>query len=709
MAARRLEDQAALLERRLSALDAAHGDEARISAAREATLGQLKAMTSEINNQKFLLAPKAAADDEQEGLPRCRWGAVQEQAHSLLRGAAQHPFGQLNKNLSTSSLPPEPATDAVAAWRSSSLASLGQCSIMSKPRAGLSRQQMRLVGRQQVVRRVFDRVASAERLPRDDLAAALREVAEGLEDGGGGALFKMPSSDDVRQWFQKAGLDHVQRGLTCDDFAAACDALLVAGGATALTVSTTRRDATSAPPSATPGTASSMAFALLHRKNDIASSFDFDGEARTGTAAAAEASVAPVSIAAEELGKDAKEQNRRVRRMERIRKNERMRVVAAYEKWQKDEEERKAEEKRVKKEIKKRRIKAGVEGPLPEEEEMLDKVKYKPPPREPPPTPPKPKVHDRLNATPLQRASVLAAAQPEHADPAARVVAAREAAQQTRQRREFTQNLANTLACNMCMVQRHLGQEDVHRKRADLVGAKEEHIDAARTAARAADMRKHVAREKQLNKRQTQAREKRTQFEGAFGETKQQLKSKEQAVRDSRPVLRWKDHTCSIIKPDPELRRRKREATLLSEWRAAVQEERDRVHDLRTSRLEALADAQAVARERSPLAHSRTDVGFVFSEPSVEFSEPGTMVQPHDLSNFSYGQVQPSSLMSATVQAPPAMLSAARLYRPGMLPRPDPPFGSRTERGSSWLTRKTENILHTEDGEVESRSVRLWT
>ena len=112
----------------------------------------------------------------------------------------------------------------------------------------------------------------------------------------------------------------------------------------------------------------------------------------------------------------------------------------------------------------------------------------------------------------------------------------------------------------MCMVQRHLGQEDVHRKRADLVGAKEEHIDAARTAARAADMRKHVAREKQLNKRQTQAREKRTQFEGAFGETKQQLKSKEQAVRDSRPVLRWKDHTCSIIKPDPELRRRKREA-----------------------------------------------------------------------------------------------------------------------------------------------------
>ena len=73
MAARRLEDQAALLERRLSALDAAHGDEARISAAREATLGQLKAMTSEINNQKFLLAPKAApgqASRRQAGLQR---------------------------------------------------------------------------------------------------------------------------------------------------------------------------------------------------------------------------------------------------------------------------------------------------------------------------------------------------------------------------------------------------------------------------------------------------------------------------------------------------------------------------------------------------------------------------------------------------------------------------------------------------------------
>ena len=134
--------------------------------------------------------------------------------------------------------------------------------------------------------------------------------------------------------------------------------LLVAGDPAALTVSTTRRDATSAPPLATPGTANNMAFELLHR-NDIASSFDFDGEARTGTAAAAEASVAPVSIVAEELGKDAKEQNRRVRRMERIRKTERLRVVAASETWQKDEEERTAAEKRVTKEIKTRRIKAG--------------------------------------------------------------------------------------------------------------------------------------------------------------------------------------------------------------------------------------------------------------------------------------------------------------------------------------------------------------
>ena len=58
------------------------------------------------------------------------------------------------------------------------------------------------------------------------------------------------------------------------------------------------------------------------------------------------------------------------------------------------------------------------------------------------------------------------------------------------------------------------------------------------------------------------------------------------------------------------------------------------------------------------------------SQPSVEFSEPGTMVRPHDLSDFSYGQVRPSSLMSATVQAPPVTLSAARLYRAGMMPSP---------------------------------------
>ena len=108
MAARRLEDQAALLERRLSALDAAHGDEARISAAREATLGQLKAMTSEINNQKFLLAPKAAADDEQEGLPRCRWGAVLPWRGSVV---VRFRFGEVRL-----------LRGAVSLWRSSAVA-----------------------------------------------------------------------------------------------------------------------------------------------------------------------------------------------------------------------------------------------------------------------------------------------------------------------------------------------------------------------------------------------------------------------------------------------------------------------------------------------------------------------------------------------------------------------------------------------------------
>ena len=95
----RLEKEAARLSARLSKL-AEHGDnDANINAARQATLGQLKATAVEIENAKFLLARKqpGAEDDE---LPRCRWGAVKEQAHCLLKGADQHPFGQLNKTLS---------------------------------------------------------------------------------------------------------------------------------------------------------------------------------------------------------------------------------------------------------------------------------------------------------------------------------------------------------------------------------------------------------------------------------------------------------------------------------------------------------------------------------------------------------------------------------------------------------------------------------
>ena len=59
----RLESQAALLERRLEALDA-HGDDARISAAREATLGQLKAMKCEQKARQANMIPAGAALDE---------------------------------------------------------------------------------------------------------------------------------------------------------------------------------------------------------------------------------------------------------------------------------------------------------------------------------------------------------------------------------------------------------------------------------------------------------------------------------------------------------------------------------------------------------------------------------------------------------------------------------------------------------------------
>ena len=57
-------------------------------------------------------------------------------------------------------------------------------------------------------------------------------------------------------------------------------------------------------------------------------------------------------------------------------------------------------------------------------------------------------------------------------------------------------------------------------------------------------------------------------------------------IRNERSVLHWHEYTSGLIEPDADNIQRKADATTLSEWRAATDEERERVLDVRRSRMQ---------------------------------------------------------------------------------------------------------------------------
>ena len=233
-----------------------------------------------------------------------------------------------------------------------------------------------------------------------------------------------------------------------------------------------------------------------------------------------------------------------------------------------------------------------------------------------------------------------------------------------------------------------------------------DNTDAARHMERQAQMRIQVRAEKEIVKKRTRAQDSNDAVSKALAGTRGRAAEYAGHVRETRNVCRWKDFKSSTVQPDPDLRRRKREATLLSEWRAVVQEERDRIHDLRTSRLEAYADAQVAAREKTPLpTKSCLDVDGVeiFTE-QMRASLP-TLDTPlsesqlfSDLPLSRTGTLyhsqpeipEPFSANNGALQAPPSMMSAARVFGVSGLRVSDAapggaPFGTSQSRRPSWL------------------------
>ena len=92
------------------------------------------------------------------------------------------------------------------------------------------------------------------------------------------------------------------------------------------------------------------------------------------------------------------------------------------------------------------------EDTLPEEAELLAAARYVPPPMEPPPTPEKPHISERLHAAPLQSKRVAESVAPMQVDPKERARAAKMGASTVREQRDQMTGLATTLSCNISMV-----------------------------------------------------------------------------------------------------------------------------------------------------------------------------------------------------------------------------------------------------------------
>ena len=169
-------------------------------------------------------------------------------------------------------------------------------------------------------------------------------------------------------------------------------------------------------------------------------------------------------------------------------------------------------------------------------------------------------------------------------------------------------------------------------------------------------------------------------------------------IRDQRSVLHWSAYTSSIVEPDQENLQRKEDATTLSEWQQARNDEVERVQNVHHERLQALVHAKRGTGLRIPAPAATTTINGtgVFVEVDAAGSgeidlessfEPRLSTGERDEGSPALSAddetVEPGSLQSMYECQPPiTMLAAARTYRT-IEPKPLPPFGSSAIRMTS--------------------------
>ena len=301
-----------------------------------------------------------------------------------------------------------------------------------------------------------------------------------------------------------------------------------------------------------------------------------------------------------------------------------------------------------------------------------------------------------------------------------RVVGARRRAErQTWKRRADLRTLGSTLACNVGLVQRHLGDEACRRKRGSLQHALTLYAREARAVENVAQERMDAARDAAAGAKRENRLESRRDLEAKVADVRATIRGvADEKRRTGRKFALTPGIFSSLIAPDEESRRRRREANLLSEWRAAVQDERHRVETLRSTHLDHYADERLSPyvhyrgpknREELGTASSLVDGSGVFKEapPPPDAADPFRGIfkplddpayesnlmdlsrnpflrQPSNLEHLSDlrgmehlgswevsdGIHNDDSVLVPGTSLPPSMMSADRIYRPK--PRKEP-------------------------------------
>ena len=393
-----------------------------------------------------------------------------------------------------------------------------------------------------------------------------------------------------------------------------------------------------------------LADAFDHRKE----ASDGDGY-RDALRVAEEARAAHQGEAGLEMPDVARDERRRERTLRRMEVESIKRDERNLERWKKEDKARKLEVKRQLKIIERKR-EDGVDVSVAEAERTIAAIPaLRPRPMDPLPLPERAPFHERLHETELVGSEVADAAkqaeataacrklyepppepsqvrarsrasgrgvqryaptpkkkkrpnyQPVIAPPNGAAVLApskeakrrivsqiRKAERQTVARRKDVAALGRTIACNVGLVQRHLGEQQIRETREATTAAYQTYVresrldelDAREDIAFAKDAAVHAKR----RNRQTARRELGESVKAVRNQERRRVES---LARAKAPFALTPGIFSSVVPPDDQARRRRREANLLSEWRAAVDDERKRVEMRRSANLEAYAEERA--------------------------------------------------------------------------------------------------------------------